>query len=422
MRVLRNLLLPGLACLLAGCPNLVDPVPTPGPGASPFDCASAIGLSGVVEVEDAIPGRYIVVLKDALPGAPRTGAAQLSVQSVVRELGVDDVEVFDGVLRGFACRAGQEKAAEVAADPRVAFVQQEGRKRVDPRPAQQLDATWGLDRTDQRNLPLDGVFDPGADGQGVHAYVIDTGMDVAHPEFAGRVGEGFSATGDGIADDDGHGTHVAGTLGGREFGIAKQVILHPVRVLVRGSGTDSQVIAGVDFVTRHASEHGWPAVANMSLGGSVSPALDVAVCNSILSGVSYAVAAGNENADACDSSPARVAEAIGTGASDRSDTRAPFSNTGRCVDLFAPGVDITSARRGGGSIALSGTSMASPHAAGVAALCLQRNPGSGPAQVERCVVESATRDQLSAIGPGSPNRLLYAKGDPSQLASAPESE
>ncbi len=421
MMLPRNAFLLGLTWLLAGCPNTVDPVPGPGPGPAPFDCAAATGLRGLVEVENPVAGRYIVVLKDAMPGAP-AAAARATVQAVVSDLGVSDVEVFERSLRGFACSAGAEKAAQIAADPRVAFVQQEGRKRVDPRPAQQVGATWGLDRTDQRNLPLDGIFDPGANGAGIHAYIIDTGMDVNHTEFVGRVGEGFSATGDGIADDNGHGTHVAGTLGGTQFGIAKKVTLHPVRVLVGGSGTDSQVIAGVDFVTRHASENGWPAVANMSLGGSVSPALDVAVCNSIQAGISYAVAAGNEDADACNSSPARVAQAIGTGASDRSDVRAFFSNTGACVDLFAPGVDITSARRGGGSTVLSGTSMASPHAAGVAALCVQRNPGSPPAQVEQCVIDRATRDQLTSIGPGSPNLLLYSKDDQQQVASGTEVE
>jgi subtilisin family serine protease len=241
--------------------------------------------------------------------------------------------------------------------------------------------------------------------------VIDTGVDVDHPEFEGRIGEGFSATGGSFRDDNGHGTHVAGTIGGSEFGVAKEVVIHPVKVLRNGRGTDSDVIRGVDWVTGEVRENGWPAVANMSLGGPRSPALDLAVCNSIAAGVTYAVASGNENADACNSSPARIVQAIGTGASTRTDSRASFSNRGRCVDLFAPGQEITSARNGGGETTLSGTSMASPHAAGVAALCVERRPGSTPEQVRSCVIEHASPDKLAGIGAGSPNLLLYARED-----------
>jgi subtilisin family serine protease len=239
--------------------------------------------------------------------------------------------------------------------------------------------------------------------------VLDTGLDLDHPEFEGRVGEGFSSRGGVPEDDNGHGTHVAGTVGGTTFGIAKAVTLHPVKVLTGGSGSDSDVIRGIDFVTQHANANGWPAVANMSLGGGVSPALDRAVCESIASGVSYAVAAGNDNEDACDSSPARVAQALGTGATNRTDGRAFFSNHGRCVDVFAPGRDIVSAARGGGSRTLSGTSMASPHVAGVSALCLARNPGTGPDEVRSCLLDVATEGRLSGIGAGSPDLLLYAR-------------
>jgi subtilisin family serine protease len=407
MNFLRSLALVSLP--LAACTNTIDP--TPNPPVAGFDCSSTQEIAGVVEVENPVEGRYIVVFKDDTPDVITASDIFIAAQSFASGYKARDIQVFDSALRGFACSASASDAEDMAGDARVAFVQQEGVKSVAPVPNQQENATWGLDRTDQRALPLDGSFDPGADGTGVHAYVIDTGMDISHVEFAGRVGDGFSATGDGVADDNGHGTHVAATVGGSEFGIAKSVTLHPVRVLVRGSGTDSQVIAGVDWVTRHVQQNRWPAVANMSLGGGVSPALDRAVCRSIGAGITYAVAAGNENQDACGSSPARIAQALGTGATNRSDERAFFSNTGSCVDIFAPGQDITSAKVGGGSQVFSGTSMASPHVAGVAALCVQANPSATPEAINGCVLGRSTENALTQIGEGSPNRLLFARSN-----------
>jgi subtilisin family serine protease len=245
----------------------------------------------------------------------------------------------------------------------------------------------------------------------VSAYIIDTGIRFSHTQFGGRAVSGYDAVDGGSADDcNGHGTHVAGTVGSSTYGVAKSVRLVGVRVLnCQGSGTNSGVIAGVDWVTQnHAA--GQPAVANMSLGGGASTALDNAVNNSINDGVTYAIAAGNSNANACNYSPARVAAAVTVGSTTSSDARSSFSNYGTCLDLFAPGSSITSTWHTSNTATntISGTSMATPHVAGVGALYLQGNPAASPATVRNAIVNTATSGVLTGVGSGSPNRLLYS--------------
>jgi subtilisin family serine protease len=274
----------------------------------------------------------------------------------------------------------------------------------------QTPATWGLDRIDQRNLPLSNSYTYPTGASNVTAYIIDTGMRLTHSQFSGRAVSGYDAVDGGSADDcNGHGTHVAGTVGSTTYGVAKLVRLVAVRVLdCSGSGTTSGVVAGIDWVTAHHMA-GRPAVANMSLGGGVSSALDTAVANSIADGITYAVAAGNSNANACNSSPSRVAAAITVGATTNADARASYSNYGTCLDLFAPGSSVTSAwfTSDTATNTISGTSMAAPHAAGAAALYLAANPTATPSAVRDALVNAATTGIVTNPGTGSPNRLLY---------------
>jgi subtilisin family serine protease len=358
----------------------------------------------------AVPGSYIVVLKDSTRGAPAgapAGAAAVSSRAagLAKGYGGSVVRSFGRALNGFEASLSEAAAKKLAADPTVAYVEQNHTVSIADT---QSNPTWGIDRIDQRNRPLSSTYTYSTTASNVTAYIIDTGIRFNHTEFGGRAVSGYDAVDGGTADDcNGHGTHVAGTVGGSTYGVAKGVKLVGVRVLnCSGSGTNAGVIAGVNWVTNNAVK---PAVANMSLGGGVSSALDSAVANSIASGVTYGLAAGNSNANACNSSPSRVAAGITVGATTSSDARASYSNYGSCVDIFAPGSSITSAWYTSRSATntISGTSMATPHVVGAAALILAGSPGLTPAQVRDTMVSKATAGVVTSAGSGSPNRLLY---------------
>lgn len=358
-----------------------------------------------------IANQYIVVLKDNVSGV------DAEALRLARDFGGDrnGGHTYHKAIKGFSVRMPEEQAARLANDPRVDYVEEDG---VVNLVTTQTGATWGLDRIDQRDLPLDGNYTYNATGSGVKAYIIDTGIRATHTQLAGRVISGFTAINDGLGTNDGngHGTHVSGTVGGTTYGVAKNVTLVAVRVLdSSGNGTNSGVIAGVDFVTSN-HQAGQPAVANMSLGGGISSALDTAVTNSINDGVTYAIAAGNDAVDACTTSPARVASAITVGSTTINDARSSFSNFGTCLDIFGPGSSITSSWNTSDTATntISGTSMATPHVAGVAALFLETNPTASPATVTAAIINNSTPNKVTGAGSGSPNRLLF-----SQLGAAP---
>lgn len=346
---------------------------------------------------EGVPGAYLVVLH---PGSDPRG--------LMKGLAVKARHVYDATLQGFAAELTPAQLDRVRRDPAVVSVEQDQVVRAVGTQSISNAGLYGLDRSDQRALPLSRSYTYRTGAATVNAYVIDTGIAVGHRDFGTRAKNVYDAFGKGGADCNGHGTHVAGILGGRTHGIAKAVRLRGVRVLdCEGSGRISDVVAAVDWVRTHAAK---PAVANLSLSGGYSAALNRAVGNLSASGVFVAVAAGNEGSNACDSSPASALAAVTVAASDRTDTRASFSNHGSCVDTYAPGVGVLSTWLAGGTRTLNGTSMASPHVAGVAALYKARRGDTSSATLAGWITDTATTGKIRSNVRGTPNRLLFTGG------------
>jgi subtilisin family serine protease len=368
---------------------------------------AAMSASTFAAPRHPIPGRWIVVFKDTVANPDDES------DRMVRNFGGHRHHTFTRVLKGFAATLPDAAVERLRADPDVAYVEQDEIASIDATEDLSVQGSWGLDRIDQPTVAFDHQYNYNATGSGVWAFIIDTGIRADHTEFGGRVIAGFSSVSDGNGTNDchGHGTHVSGTVGGATYGVAKQVTLVPVRVLkCDGTGPFSGIIAGLDWVAKQTTKR--PAVANMSLGGSRSTSINAAVARAVASGVTVAVAAGNDNIDACQKSPASEPSAITVGATKDDDARASFSNFGQCVDIFAPGVGITSSWNTNASATntISGTSMATPHVAGAAALVLSSYPSATPAAVANFLVSTATPGTVSDITGKSPNLMLFTLG------------